>query len=51
MNAVSGMLRHVVLVGTDVSEERLTIIRVRRLVERGGARFLGNVGSYKSYMA
>jgi hypothetical protein len=34
----SGMLRHVALVGTDVSEE-------------SSARFHRNVGSYKSHMA
>jgi hypothetical protein len=35
------MLHHVVLAGTDVSEERHP--------DDGGATFLRNVGSYKSH--
>jgi hypothetical protein len=68
-----GMLRHVALVRTDVSEElSASIIRVTRIGElvttlavtsnrrtlrrntkchpdEGGAKFLRNVGSYKSH--
>jgi hypothetical protein len=61
--ASSGMLRRAALVRTDVSEEpSASIIRVTRISELGtldvtsvlvtadvgGARFLRNVGSYKS---
>jgi hypothetical protein len=58
------MLRHVALVRTDVSEElNASFIRVTRIGElrtalayschpdEGGAKFLGNVGSYKSHAA
>jgi hypothetical protein len=58
------MLHRVALVKTDVSEELLTsIVRVTRIGELGttladscypddgGAKFLGNVGSYKSQTA
>jgi hypothetical protein len=58
------MLRRVALVRTDVSVELSTsIIRVTRIGELGkmladsrhpddgGAKFLRNVGSYKSHMA
>jgi hypothetical protein len=55
------MLRRVALVRTDVSEEPSAfIITVTRIGELGitlaapvdgGARFLRNVGSYKSYTA
>jgi hypothetical protein len=63
----SGLLRHVALVRTDVSEEPgASFIRVTKIGElgttqaatsnrctlrRNGARFLRNVGSYKSHMA
>jgi hypothetical protein len=62
----SGMLRHVALVRTDVSEERsASFIRVTRIGELGttlavtsnrrtlqrNTKFLRNVGSYKSHMA
>jgi hypothetical protein len=61
----SGMLRRVALVRTDASEElSVSFIRVTRIGElgktlavtsnrrkQGGAKFLGNVGSYKSYTA
>jgi hypothetical protein len=40
----SGMLRRVALVRTDVSEEPSSS-------DEGGARFLRNVGSYKSHTA
>jgi hypothetical protein len=44
----SGMLRHVALVRTNVSEElSASFIRVTRIGELG--TFLPNVGSYKSY--
>jgi hypothetical protein len=58
-----GMLRRVALVRTDVSEEpSASFIRVTRVGELGttvlschpderGARFLRNVGSYKSHTA
>jgi hypothetical protein len=64
--ASSGMLRRVVLVRTDVSEEIMaSFIRVTRIGELGttlsitsnrltlrrGAKFLRNVGSYKSHTA
>jgi hypothetical protein len=55
--ASSGMLRLVILVRTDVSEEHsASIIRVTRICslgtmmieqDDGGAKFLRNVGSYK----
>jgi hypothetical protein len=54
----SGMLRHVALVRTGVSEElSASFIRVTRIGEltdschpvEEGAKFLCNVGSYKSY--
>jgi hypothetical protein len=59
------MLRHVVLVRTDVSEElSASFIRVTKICElgtvlavpvplpdEGGAKFLRNVGSYKSHTA
>jgi hypothetical protein len=49
--ASSGMLRHVTLVRTDVSEELGTsFIRVTRVGERG-PKLLRNVGSYKSHIA
>jgi demethoxyubiquinone hydroxylase (CLK1/Coq7/Cat5 family) len=45
------MLRRVALVKTNVSEEfGASIIRVRRSGELG-AKFLRNVGSYKSHTA
>jgi hypothetical protein len=60
----SGMLRHVALVRTDVSEVLSTsIIRVTRIGELGttladschpddgGTKFLQNIGSYKSHTA
>jgi hypothetical protein len=47
----SGMLRRVALVRSDVSEEpSASFIRVTRIGELG-ARFLRNVGSYKSHAA
>jgi hypothetical protein len=62
--ASSGMLRRVALVRTDVSEElSASIIRVTRIRELGttftdpchpdggAAKFLRNVGSYKSHTA
>jgi hypothetical protein len=55
--ASSGMLRRVALVRTDFSEElNAFIIRVTRIADfchpdGGGAKFLRNVGSYKSHMA
>jgi hypothetical protein len=64
--ASSGMLWRVALVRTDVSEElSASFIRVTRIDELGttlgvhdschlddaGAKFLRNVGSYKSYTA
>jgi hypothetical protein len=48
------MVRRVALVGTDVSDEiRASIIRFIDpcLLEDGGAKFLRNVGSYKSHRA
>jgi hypothetical protein len=55
------MLRRVALVRTDVSEELgASFIRVTRIgdigtiqatTDEGGAKFLRNVGSYKSHMA
>jgi hypothetical protein len=49
----SGMLRHVALVKTDVSEQLSAYsIKVTRIGEVGttlGAKFLRNVGSYKSH--
>jgi hypothetical protein len=46
--ASSGMLSHVALVRTDVSEERVAYtIRVKRISELD--RILRNVGSYKSH--
>jgi hypothetical protein len=62
----SGMLRRVALVSTDVSEElSSSFISVRRLLvtasvvpsspirhpDEGGAKFLRNVGSYRSHTA
>jgi hypothetical protein len=56
----SGILLRVALVRTDVSEELSNaIIRVTRISElgttlvtlNGGAKFLRNVGSYKSHTA
>jgi hypothetical protein len=47
----SGLLRRVALVRTDVSEEPgASFIRVTKIGE-GGAKFLRNVGSYKSHTA
>jgi hypothetical protein len=46
------MLSHVALVRTDVSEElSASIISVTRMGDDGGAKFLRNVGSYKSHVA
>jgi hypothetical protein len=49
------MLHRVVLLRTDVPEElSASIIKVTRIGELGktlGAKFLQNVGSYKSHMA
>jgi hypothetical protein len=46
------MLRRVALVRTDVLEElSASIIRVTRISELGGAKFLRSVGSYKSHTA
>jgi hypothetical protein len=55
----SGILRRVALVRTDISEgPSASFIRVTRigevgttLADEGGARFLRNVGSYKSNTA
>jgi hypothetical protein len=49
----SGMLRHVALVRTDVSEElSASIIREKKIGELGTcAKLLRNVGSYKSHTA
>jgi hypothetical protein len=57
--ASSGMLWHVALVRTDVSEEPIaSIIRVTRIGvtdschhDDGGSKSLRNVGSYKSHTA
>jgi hypothetical protein len=55
--ASSGMLRRVALVRADVSEElSASFIRETRIGELGhpnekGAKFLRNVGSYKSHTA
>jgi hypothetical protein len=62
--ASSGMLRRVALVRIDVSEERsASFIRVTRIGElgitlavtchpdKGGVKFLRNVGSYKIHTA
>jgi hypothetical protein len=61
--ASSAMLRRVALVRTDVSEElSASFIRVTRTgelgttlatasVDEGGAKFLHNVGSYRSHTA
>jgi hypothetical protein len=52
--ASSGMLRHVVLVRTDVSRElSASIIRVTDSChpDDGGAKVLRNFGSYKSHTA
>jgi hypothetical protein len=51
--ASSGVLRSVALVRTDVSEEiSASIIKATRVGERGTtAKFLRNVGSYKSHAA
>jgi hypothetical protein len=50
--APSGMLCHVVLVRIDVSEDlSASFIRVTRIGELRGAKFLRNVGSYKSHTA
>jgi hypothetical protein len=46
------MLGRADLVRTDVSEElSVSFIRVTRIGEEGGAKFLRNVGSYKSHTA
>jgi hypothetical protein len=48
----SGMLRHVALVRTDFSEElSASIIPPFLSPDDGGAKFLRNVGSYKSCKA
>jgi hypothetical protein len=45
--ASSGMLHRVALIRTDISEElSASFIRVTRI--EGGAKFLRNVGSYKT---
>jgi hypothetical protein len=65
--ASSGILRHVAFIKTDVSEERsssfIRVIRIDELENKlavsinwrhpdeGGAKFLRNVGSYKSHTA
>jgi hypothetical protein len=50
--ASSVLLRRVVLVRTGVSEElSASIIRITRIGDEGGAKFLRNVGSYKNHMA
>jgi hypothetical protein len=47
-----GMLRSVALVRTDVSEElSASFIRVTRIGDKGGVKFLRNVDSYKSHTA
>jgi hypothetical protein len=50
--ASSGMLRRVALVKTYVSEEiSAAFIKVTRIGELGCAKFILNVGSYKSHRA
>jgi hypothetical protein len=53
--ASSGMLRHVALVRTDVSEELsaafIRVTRIGELADEGGAKFRRNVPSYKSHLA
>jgi hypothetical protein len=48
------MLRCVALVRTDVSEERsasiIRVTRIRNNPDDGGAKFLRNVGFYKSHI-
>jgi hypothetical protein len=44
------MLGHVALVRTDVSEKQLAFTDSCH-PDEGGAKFLRNVGSYKSHMA
>jgi hypothetical protein len=46
------MLHRVALARTNVSEEPgASFIRVTKIGDEGGARFLRNVGSYKSHTA
>jgi hypothetical protein len=45
------MLRRVALVRTDVSEELSASIRDSCHPDEGGAKFLRNVGAYKSHTA
>jgi hypothetical protein len=47
----SGMLRHVALVGTDVSEECSAFIIGATKIGELGITFLRNVGTYKSHTA
>jgi hypothetical protein len=50
--ASSGMIHRVALVRTDVSDElSASFIRVTSHPDEGGAKFLRNVGSYKSLTA
>jgi hypothetical protein len=47
-----GLLRRVAFVRTDVSEEPgASFIRVTIIGDEGGARFILNVGTYKSHTA
>jgi hypothetical protein len=45
------MLRHVALVRTDVSEERIAFIIRPKKISALGDTFIQNVGSYKSHTA
>jgi hypothetical protein len=47
----SGILRRVALVRTNVSEEPSASLTDYCHPDEGGARFLRNVGSYKSHTA